>query len=284
MNTQHALSEAPNLSSLPESLSPSEHPGPRIVNRVLLTNDDGIDAPGLAVLEQVAASLAAEVWVVAPEHDQSGTSHSISLHQPLRYSRRGERRFGISGTPGDCVVMAVRHLMQDQLPDLILSGVNRGANLGVETVFSGTVGAAMAGMLFGIPSIALSQTFSDSAAVRWDTARQLAPDVIRRLLAAGWDTHACLNVNFPNVAPADAGPLTLTRQGLGLVKSINVIPRTDPRGLTYHWLQFHREAVENAPDTETAVVRAGGIAVTPLRFERTNDEALAQLQANLSEH
>ncbi len=284
MNTQHALSEAPNLSSLPESLSPSEQPGPRIVNRVLLTNDDGIDAPGLAVLEQVAASLAAEVWVVAPEHDQSGTSHSISLHQPLRYSRRGERRFGISGTPGDCVVMAVRHLMQDQLPDLILSGVNRGANLGVETVFSGTVGAAMAGMLFGIPSIALSQTFSDPAAVRWDTARQLAPDVIRRLLAAGWDTHACLNVNFPNVAPADAGPLTLTRQGLGLVKSINVIPRTDPRGLTYHWLQFHREAVENAPDTETAVVRAGGIAVTPLRFERTNDEALAQLQANLSEH
>ena len=284
MNTQHALSEAPNLSSLPEPLSPSEQTGPRIVNRVLLTNDDGIDAPGLAVLEQVAASLAAEVWVVAPEHDQSGTSHSISLHQPLRYSRRGERRFGISGTPGDCVVMAVRHLMQDQLPDLILSGVNRGANLGVETVFSGTVGAAMAGMLFGIPSIALSQTFSDPAAVRWDTARQLAPDVIRRLLAAGWDTHACLNVNFPNVAPADAGPLTLTRQGLGLVKSINVIPRTDPRGLTYHWLQFHREAVENAPDTETAVVRAGGIAVTPLRFERTNDEALAQLQANLSEH
>jgi 5'-nucleotidase len=282
MNPQHAFSEAPNLSSLPETLSPSERPASRIVNRVLLTNDDGIDAPGLAVLEQVAASLAAEVWVVAPEHDQSGTSHSISLHQPLRYTRRGERRFGISGTPGDCVVMAVRHLMQDQLPDLILSGVNRGANLGVETVFSGTVGAAMAGMLFGIPSIALSQTFSDPAAVRWDTARQLAPDVIRRLLAAGWDTHACLNVNFPNVAPADAGPLTLTRQGVGLVKSINVIPRTDPRGLTYHWLQFHREAVENAPDTETAVVRAGGVAVTPLRFERTNDEALAQLRNSLS--
>lgn len=271
------------MSSFPDFPSHASRTGGHIVNRILLTNDDGIDAPGLAVLEQVAATLASEVWVVAPEHDQSGTSHSISLHQPLRYSRRGERRFGISGTPGDCVVMAVRHLMQDSLPDLVLSGVNRGANLGVETVFSGTVGAAMTGMLFGIPSIALSQTFGDPAAVRWDTARQVAPDVIRRLYAAGWDIHACLNVNFPNVAPAEVGPLTLTRQGAGLVKGINVVPRTDPRGLTYHWLQFHREAVENAPDTETEVVRAGGIAVTPLRFERTNEDALAHLRSALSQ-
>lgn len=275
--------QVPILSFPSETPSRSETQGARIVNRVLLTNDDGIDAPGLAVLEQIAATLANEVWVVAPEHDQSGTSHSISLHQPLRYSRRGERRYGISGTPGDCVVMAVRHLMQDGLPDLILSGVNRGANLGVETVFSGTVGAAMTGMLFGIPSIALSQTFSDPAAVRWDTARHLAPDVIRTLYAAGWDIHACINVNFPNVAPADAGPLTLTRQGVGLVKGINVVPRTDPRGLVYHWLQFHREAVENAPDTETAVVAAGAVAVTPLRFERTNEDALAHLRNSLGQ-
>ena len=275
--------QVPILSFPSETPSQPETQGARIVNRVLLTNDDGIDAPGLAVLEQIAATLANEVWVVAPEHDQSGTSHSISLHQPLRYSRRGERRYGISGTPGDCVVMAVRHLMQDGLPDLILSGVNRGANLGVETVFSGTVGAAMTGMLFGIPSIALSQTFSDPTAVRWDTARHLAPDVIRRLYAAGWDIHACINVNFPNVAPADAGPLTLTRQGVGLVKGINVVPRTDPRGLVYHWLQFHREAVENAPDTETAVVAAGAVAVTPLRFERTNEDALAHLRNSLGQ-
>lgn len=280
---QQQTCQVPILSFPSETPSRSETQGARIVNRVLLTNDDGIDAPGLVVLEQIAATLANEVWVVAPEHDQSGTSHSISLHQPLRYSRRGERRYGISGTPGDCVVMAVRHLMQDGLPDLILSGVNRGANLGVETVFSGTVGAAMTGMLFGIPSIALSQTFSDPAAVRWDTARHLAPDVIRTLYAAGWDIHACINVNFPNVAPADAGPLTLTRQGVGLVKGINVVPRTDPRGLVYHWLQFHREAVENAPDTETAVVAAGAVAVTPLRFERTNEDALAHLRNSLGQ-
>jgi 5'-nucleotidase len=248
-----------------------------VIDRVLLTNDDGIDAPGLAVLEEVAATLARDVWVVAPEHDQSGTSHSISLHAPIRFSRQGEQRFGVSGTPGDCVVMAVRHIMADTLPTLVLSGINRGANLGIETVFSGTVGAAMTSMLLGIPSIALSQTFSDRDAVRWETARTLAPDVIRQLLTAGWGKQACLNVNFPDVPPESAGPLTRSRQGAGLVKNINVISRMDPRGLTYHWLQFHREPYQDAEDSETAVVASGRIAVTPLQFERTNEIAFAEL-------
>jgi 5'-nucleotidase len=252
-------------------------PSQPAVERVLLTNDDGIDAPGLAVLEAVAATLAREVWVVAPEHDQSGTSHSISLHAPLRYSRQGERRFGVAGTPGDCVVMAVRHLMLKAPPTLVLSGINRGANLGVETVFSGTVGAAMAGMLLGVPSVALSQAFTDREAVKWDTARALAPDVIRRLLAMGWSDQACLNVNFPDVPAESAGPLTLTRQGVGLVKRIDVIARTDPRGFDYHWLKFHREPRQEAADSEAAVIAAGAIAVTPLQFERTAEVALSEM-------
>jgi 5'-nucleotidase len=136
-------------------------------------------------------------------------------------------------------------------------------------------------MLFGLPSIALSQVFSDPAAVRWETARTLAPEVIRRLFHAGIDRHACLNVNFPDVPPEDAGPLTPTRQGAGIVKSINVIPRVDPRGFTYHWLQFQRERNDDLPDSESAVVRAGGIAVTPLRFERTGEEALEALRERL---
>jgi 5'-nucleotidase len=250
---------------------------PPIVDRVLLSNDDGIDAPGLAVLEEVAATLAREVWVVAPEHDQSGTSHSISLHAPLRFSRQGERRFGVVGTPGDCVVMGVRHLMADAPPDLVLAGVNRGGNLGVETVFSGTVGAAMAGMLLGIPSIALSQTFRDREAVRWETARAHAPAVIRRLLAVGWSRQACLNVNFPDVAPEEVGPLMLSRQGAGLVKRIDVVTRTDPRGFDYHWLTFQRGPRQDMPDSEASVVAAGGISVTPLQFERTSESALAEL-------
>jgi 5'-nucleotidase len=254
----------------------------RPVQRVLLTNDDGIDAPGLAVLEAVANELAHEVWVVAPEHDQSGTSHSISLHSPLRVSRKGERRFVVVGTPGDCVVMAVRHLMKDAPPTLVLSGINRGANLGVETMFSGTVGAAMTGLLLGLPSIALSQAFSDRDNVRWDTSRALAPGVIRQLLAISHSAPTCLNVNFPDVDAASAGPLTPTRQGVGLVEGIEVLPQTDPRGIDYHWLRFQRGPRENAPDSETSVVGSGRVSVTPLRFERTDEDTFATLAAALA--
>ena len=249
----------------------------RVIDRVLLTNDDGIDAPGLRILEEVAATLAQEVWVVAPEHDRSGTSHSISLHAPLRVNDEGMRRFSVSGTPGDCVVMALRHLMADAPPSLILSGINRGANLGVETVFSGTVGAAMTGLLLGTPAIALSQVFSDRDAVRWDTARRLAPGVIRRLWEKRWNANACLNVNFPDVPADQAGPMTLTRQGAGLVKNIDALPRVDPRGFTYFWLQFKRQPFEDQPESETAAVASGKVSVTPLQFERTNEAVYEDL-------
>ena len=250
---------------------------------MLLTNDDGVDAPGMAVLEEVARELAHEVWVVAPEHDQSGTSHSVSLHAPLRLSRRGERRFGVGGTPGDCVVMAVRHLMAGAPPDLVLSGVNRGANLGVETVFSGTVGAAMTALLLGLPAIALSQAFSQREPVRWEVARRFAPALVRRLVAApGWSEGACLNVNFPHADPEEVGPAVATRQGAGLVRGIDVVARTDPRGQDYHWLQFRRGPGPNADGTEAAAIAAGRIAVTPLRFERTDDAALTRLSEAMS--
>src|SRR5205807_9782242 len=179
-----------------------------MLDRILITNDDGIDAPGLEVLERIAGELAHEVWVVAPEHDQSGVSHAVSLHHPIRVSERGLRRYGITGTPGDCAVMGACHLMPEA-PQLLLSGVNRGANLGLETVFSGTVGGAMTGMLLGIPSIALSQAFTDREAVPWDTARTLGPQVIRRLLEIGWSNEACLNVNFPDCPASEVGPITL---------------------------------------------------------------------------
>lgn len=253
-----------------------------LLDRVLLTNDDGIDAPGLAVLEAAAAEIAREVWVVAPEHDQSGTSHSISLHHPVRLSRRGKLRFGVTGTPGDCAVMGVRHLMADQPPQLVLSGVNRGANLGIETVFSGTVGGAMTGMMFGIPSIALSQAFTDRAQVRWDTARALVPGIVRRLLELGWGVDTCLNVNIPDLPLEEVGPLTLARQGPGLVETIDATPHTDPRGLTYFWLAFQRGAREQEADTDVAVLGAGRIAVTPIRYDRTDEAAFAELARRMS--
>jgi 5'-nucleotidase len=173
--------------------------------------------------------------------------------------------------------MAARHLMRDAPPTLVLSGINRGGNLGVETMFSGTVGAAMTGLLLGLPSIALSQTFSDSDNVRWDTARELAPGVIRELLAISHDAPTCLNVNFPDIDAAVAGPLTPTRQGVGLVEGIEVLPQIDPRGLPYHWLRFQRGPRPNADDSETAVVASGRVSVTPLHFERTDERTYARL-------
>jgi 5'-nucleotidase len=248
-----------------------------MLDRILLTNDDGIDAPGLKVLEAIAAELAREVWVVAPEHDQSGVSHAVSLHHPVRLSLHGRRRYGVTGTPGDCAVLGVAHLMAANPPQLCLSGVNRGANLGIENVFSGTVGGAMTAMMLGVPAMALSQEYADRAKVPWDTAAALAPDVIRRLLAIGWDPATCLNINFPNLPAMEAGPLTLARQGAGIVQGMQVDTRIDPRGYEYHWIMFRRGPREQGPESDIDALDAGKIVVTPLRYDRTDEAAYKAL-------
>lgn len=251
-----------------------------MLDRILLTNDDGIDAPGLAVLEHIGRELAREVWVVAPEHDQSGVSHAVSLHQPLRVREQGERRYSVSGTPGDCAALALAHLMPEK-PQLLLSGVNRGANLGLETVFSGTVGGAMTGMMLGIPSIALSQAWTDRAKVRWETAASLGPRIVEQLLAIGWSADTCLNVNFPDLPPAEVGPLTLGRQGPGLIQGIRVDTRTDLRGFTYYWINFTRGPRDQGPESDLDALQQGRVVVTPLRYDRTDEEAYAQLARSL---
>jgi 5'-nucleotidase len=252
-----------------------------MLDRVILTNDDGIDAPGIAVLEEIALQIANEVWVIAPEHDQSGQSHAISLHHALRVSERGHRRFAVTGTPGDCAAMGICHLMKDSPPQLMLSGVNRGVNLGIETVFSGTVGGAMTAMMLGVPAIALSQAFTDRHAVPWDTARTLGPETIRQLLEAGWAKGACLNVNFPPIPANEVGPIALAKQGEGLISGMFVDTRVDPRGLSYHWLNFQRSARQQSPGTDYSAMRAGRIVVTPLRYDRTDEDAFNELAQKL---
>ncbi len=252
-----------------------------MLDRVILTNDDGIDAPGMAVLEEIAAQLAKEVWVVAPEKDQSGQSHAISLHHALRVHERGPRRFAVTGTPGDCAAMGLCHLMKDHPPQLMLSGVNRGVNLGIETVFSGTVGGAMTSMMLGVPAIALSQAFTDRRNVPWDTARTLGAATIQKLVETGWSKNACLNVNFPPIPASEVGPIALAKQGEGLIGGMNVETRTDPRGMTYHWLNFHRSDRPQSPGTDYSAMRAGRIVVTPLRYDRTDEDAYNDLALKL---
>ncbi|MDN2609810.1 5'/3'-nucleotidase SurE [Klebsiella pneumoniae] len=162
-----------------------------ICNTLLLTNDDGFDAPGLKILEKVCQRLAKEVWVVAPACDRSGTSQSLSLHTPLRFRQKGVHRYVVEGTPADCVAMAVRHLMIDSPPDFILSGINRGANIGNETIFSGTVGAAMTGVLLGFRAIALSQYFNNRHNIHWDTAEHASEIVLKYLIQGRWDYGTC---------------------------------------------------------------------------------------------
>ena len=155
--------------------------------RILVTNDDGIHAEGLDVLERIARQLSDDVWVVAPETDQSGVAHSLSLSNPLRLRQIGEKRFAVAGTPTDCVIMAVRSVMAEARPDLVLSGVNRGSNVAEDVTYSGTIAAAMEGTLLGIPSIAVSQAYTpgDRNSIRWDCAEHHAPGIIRRLLEEG---------------------------------------------------------------------------------------------------
>jgi 5'-nucleotidase len=252
-----------------------------VLDRILVTNDDGIEAPGLAILERIAAELAREVWVVAPQHDQSGVSHAVSLHHPIRASRRGPRRWAVAGTPGDCVVMGLSHFMREAAPQLLLSGVNRGANLGVETVFSGTVGGAMTGMMLGVPSIALSQAWRDFDHVPWETAARLGPGIVRRLLDIGWPAGTCLNLNFPDRAADEAGPLTLARQGAGSMEGMDVEARTDLRGFSYYWLSFRRGERDQGPESDIEALNAGRVVVTPLRCDRTDDEAYARMARSL---
>src|SRR5437660_7343687 len=173
--------------------------------RILITNDDGIHAAGLDACLEIARALSDDVWVVAPEYDQSGVSHSLSLNDPLRLRVIGERRFAVKGTPTDCVIMAAKHLLKDQQASLVLSGVNRGRNTGEDVIYSGTVAGAVEGTILGIPSVALSQSYRSrsSQPPHWTTAVRFAPGIISRVLAAGIPHDVLININFPDCAPED---------------------------------------------------------------------------------
>ena len=252
--------------------------------RILVTNDDGIHAEGLAVLERIARVLSDDVWVVAPETEQSGASRALTLSDPIRVRRLDDRRFAVVGTPTDCVLLAVQDLVEGGAPDLVLSGVNRGQNIAEDVSLSGTVAAAIEGMALGIPSIALSQSmtvFHDEVKLSYETAEAFAPGIIARLLEAGWPKSVLININFPSGAATPDTQVEVTRQGSRDVYLRHAEKRTDLRGRDYYWLGFKGKLSKPADGTDLRAIYEGRISVTPLQIDLTDMKTHRDLKAIL---
>jgi len=237
-----------------------------IVRRILITNDDGINAPGLTRLEKIARNLAEEVWVVAPEHDRSGAGQSISIHHPLRVYQTGDKRYAVSGTPADCVLYSLARWFGEMPPDLVLSGVNCGANISDSVQYSGTVGAALSAQHMNIPAIALSQAFLSREGIDWTPVEQFGEAVIRKLWQPG--ERLAWNVNFPACEAGDIVSARWCKQSSGSIQQARLKAGHDSRSLPYWWLGFDRSSKHiTAPDSDVAVLRDKAIAITPLRHE-----------------
>jgi 5'-nucleotidase len=245
--------------------------------RLLVTNDDGINAPGLRVLERVARSISDDVWVVAPETNQSGASHSLTINRPLRIRQVSKRRFAIDGTPTDCVLLALQIVMKDDPAELVLSGVNNGGNLGEDVTYSGTVAAAMEATLFNVPAIAFSQVCQNGQRIKWSTAAQHAPQVIERLLTEGWPNDVLINVNFPDLVGQAVEGSRVTFQGKRKLGD-ELVERTDPRGQPYVWIGGLRceEDLQDGSDLQAAA--EGFISVTPIHMDMTHRSSMERLR------
>src|SRR5882757_9340946 len=253
--------------------------------RILCTNDDGIHAPGLKVVEEIARALSDDVWIVAPELDQSGVSHSLSLNDPLRLREVGPRHFAVRGTPTDCVIMGARHILGDTMPDIVLSGVNKGRNVAEDVVYSGTIAGALEGTILGLPSFALSQEFSVESRDKplWDTALQFGPPILRKVIEAGVPRNTVINVNFPACAPEDVSGVRVTRQGKRNQGFLKVDERRAGRGHPYFWLRFERLAMIDTPaeGTDPAALAEPFVSVSSTRLDSTDDAFSETLTATL---
>jgi 5'-nucleotidase len=252
--------------------------------RILVTNDDGIDAPGLVHAQAIAAMLAEAVWVIAPTADQSGVGQGISMYHPLRITRYGQRYYALSGTPADCVMYAMAECCADAPPDLVLSGVNWGGNLSDSVMYSGTVGAVLAANHLGLDAIALSQAFQDRANIDFSVTRAFAISAIEALVARrAEDGSCCWNVNFPIPEATTVRGLRFTRQISGAIRAPRLLAGTDGRGLAYRWLSFTRDtgAVTDAR-SDVVALRERYVSAMPLHGTRCN-ETLAERAAQNGE-
>lgn len=241
------------------------------IPRILLTNDDGFDAPGLAALIDVARQLSNDIWIVAPQFDQSGMGQSITLNNPVRCQSRGDKQWAVHGTPADCVIMALSHLMEDLRPSLVLSGVNAGDNTGDDCNMSGTLGAAFTSLMLGVPSIAISLDCASRKHLRWDTARAVLPDILAKLVRDGWSDEHCLSINIPDLPPERVGKIAWTRPAQRTVASFRVEKREDLREKDYFWLYPEHNDDFAASDSDVLALAKGRVSISALALDRSSN-------------
>ncbi|SHM71578.1 5'/3'-nucleotidase SurE [Roseibium suaedae] len=252
--------------------------------RILITNDDGIHSPGLAALERIARTLSDDVWVIAPETDQSGVAHSLTLSEPLRLRKISDRHYALRGTPTDCVIMGLRKVLPGA-PDLVLSGINRGQNLAEDITYSGTVAGAIEGSLLGIRSIAVSQAYnwSDENGPDYGIAEAHATELFRKLIDFNLPPFTLLNVNFPACPAEEVRGVKVTVQGHHEQSGLVVDERKDGRGNPYFWLAFRDRGKSILENSDLHAIDDGYISVTPLRIDLTAHDMAGQLARSLSD-
>ncbi len=242
--------------------------------RVLVSNDDGVDAPGILVLARRLAVFG-EVTVVAPDRDRSGASNSLTLDQPIRAVRLDDGRYRVAGTPTDCVHLALSGLLEHE-PNIVVSGINNSANLGDDVIYSGTVSAAMEGRFLGLPAIAVSLVTRDHKGQHYETAAQAAISIMQRLLVDPLPADTILNVNVPDLPWSEIRGFAVTRLGRRH-RSAPCIQQADPRGRTIYWVGPPGEAQEDGPGTDFHAVREGCISITPIHVDLTRYQALEKV-------
>ncbi|MFT4564002.1 MAG: 5'-nucleotidase [Gammaproteobacteria bacterium] len=250
--------------------------------RILITNDDGIHAPGIGVLETIARTFTDDVWVVAPDQEKSGAGHSISLTNPIRMRQLDERHFTVHGTPTDCVLMAVSQILPDRLPTYVLSGINSGANLAEDVTYSGTIAAAMEGTVMGIRSIAISQLRGPDRSVDFAPCEMFAPELIQSLLTLDhWPSNSFININFPHAKTTEITGTRLTTQGQRPPGSFSIERRSDTRAQAYFWIKVDYKEGNRHPETDLRAIADNAISITPIKMDFTDSAWRSELRGVL---
>lgn len=243
--------------------------------RVLVSNDDGVDAPGIRVLASGLGAAGHDVTVVAPDRDRSGASNSLTLDQPIRIKLVSDGVWSVAGTPTDCVHLALTGLLTVE-PDIVVSGINNFANMGDDVIYSGTVAAAMEGRFLGLPAVAMSLSTGDHAGRHFETAARAAVEIIARLLVDPLPANTILNVNVPDLAWSDIRGFEVTRLG-NRHRSEPCVPQQDPRGRTVYWIGPAGAEQDAGPGTDFHAVRMGYISITPIHVDLTRYQALEKV-------